>query len=795
MSQKIEKINLNDITNEYEVKNVEAFSQYLKQVWKDLSGRNKDENEGIDKITFQKYYELPGLISERLFSVFDSSGSGYLSLDDFIDNMLILFSSNFEKLLKFIMKFYDFDNDGKITKEDVRVVLSYVPIYKKSQKGGGLKFEKDNFEDRLKSQKELHDKLDAIFDSKEKINLEEFTSIIKNKNSDIFLFILVFLYEHRPFSAETVKNLENIKKSPRLSPRKKDNLIASPNLNSNLIVSQTLQRSPAMKALSLGDKNKNPSVYKNMKFLGLLSGKNIEPESQKKESIPLTYSLKIPGAKIENNKKEVTNGENQKKPVRKNLKLISEMDKKEEKNIKYDEMEESDLNLAYARPFEGGDLPKKEKSEFESAIEMDSASENEDNENKNDLGEDDIANNNDNITEGYLYKIQGNKMKKIYFKLICKDLYYYKSKEHKKHKGMHNLSGVYIKDEGTVTINDKKLYCFNVIFPSKERKYYVLDENEYIKWVESIRKVVHYSNLNDLYEIKGDLGKGKFGLVKLGIHKESGREVAVKIINKKLVGPVDVQQVKSEIDILKIAKHPNIIKLYDVFENEKFIYIIMEYCAGGDLFSYIEKRGFKLKEERAAEIIHKLCTTVYFLHQYGIVHRDLKPENILMTDDTDSADIRLVDFGLGKIIGPGETCTEPFGTFSYVAPEVLQEKPYNFKVDLFAIGIITYLLVAGFLPFDHETSEKEIARQTVYEPTPFPSSIWKNISIEAKMFVDNLLDKDPEKRMNIQEVLQHKWLQKFNKEEEKVVFQRRKSRELSGAEKFEVFSTMKNNEK
>ena len=795
MSQKIEKINLNDITNEYEVKNVEAFSQYLKQVWKDLSGRNKDENEGIDKITFQKYYELPGLISERLFSVFDSSGSGYLSLDDFIDNMLILFSSNFEKLLKFIMKFYDFDNDGKITKEDVRVVLSYVPIYKKSSKGGGLKFEKDNFEDRLKSQKELHDKLDAIFDSKEKINLEEFTSIIKNKNSDMFLFILVFLYEHRPFSAETVKNLENIKKSPRLSPRKKDNLIASPNLNSNLIVSQTLQRSPAMKALSLGDKNKNPSVYKNMKFLGLLSGKNIEPESQKKESIPLTYSIKIPGAKIENNKKEVTNGENQKKPVRKNLKLISEMDKKEEKNIKYDEMDESDLNLAYARPFEGGDLPKKEKSEFESAIEMDSASENEDNENKNDLGEDDTANNNDNITEGYLYKIQGNKMKKIYFKLICKDLYYYKSKEHKKHKGMHNLSGVYIKDEGTVTINDKKLYCFNVIFPSKERKYYVLDENEYIKWVESIRKVVHYSNLNDLYEIKGDLGKGKFGLVKLGIHKESGREVAVKIINKKLVGPVDVQQVKSEIDILKIAKHPNIIKLYDVFENEKFIYIIMEYCAGGDLFSYIEKRGFKLKEERAAEIIHKLCTTVYFLHQYGIVHRDLKPENILMTDDTDSADIRLVDFGLGKIIGPGETCTEPFGTFSYVAPEVLQEKPYNFKVDLFAIGIITYLLVAGFLPFDHETSEKEIARQTVYEPTPFPSSIWKNISIEAKMFVDNLLDKDPEKRMNIQEVLQHKWLQKFNKEEEKVVFQRRKSRELSGAEKFEVFSTMKNNEK
>ena len=799
MSDKIEKINLNDITNQYEVKNVEAFTQYLKQVWKDLSGRTQGEKDGIDKITFQKYYELPGLISERLFSVFDSSRRGYLSLNDFTNNMLILFSSNFEELLQFIMKFYDFDNDGKITKEDIRVVLSYVPIYKKSKKSGSLKFEIDNFEDRLKCQKELHAKLDIIFEDKQSLNLEEFTSIIKNKNSDIFLFILVFLYEHRPFSMETVKNLENIKKSPRLSPRKNDNLIASPNLDSNLEVSQTLQKSPAMKALSLGDKKKNGAAYKNMKFLGLLSGRNKpEPESQPKESIPLTYTLKIPGAKddnkkiIEENKKEITNGENQKKPARKHLKLISEMDKKEE-SIKYDDTDDTEMNFEFARPFQGVDLPK-DKKEFESAIEMDSASENEDNDNKNDLGGKDVQNNSEEVTEGYLYKIQDNKMKKIYFKLICKDLYYYKSKEHKKHKGMHNLSGVYIKDEGTVTINNKKLYCFNIIFPSKERKYYVSDQTEYIKWVESIRKVVHYSNLNDLYEVKGALGKGKFGLVKLGVHKESGREVAIKIINKKLVGPVDIQQVKSEIDILKIAKHPNIIKLYDVFENEKFIYIIMEYCAGGDLFSYIEKRGFKLKEERAAEIIHKLCTTVYFLHQYGIVHRDLKPENILMTDDSDTADIRLVDFGLGKIIGPGETCTEPFGTFSYVAPEVLQEKPYNFKVDLFAIGIITYLLVAGFLPFDHETSEKEIARQTVYEPTPFPSSIWKNISIEAKMFVDNLLEKDPEKRMTIQEVLQHKWLQKFN-EEKKVVFQRRKSRELSGAEKFEVFSTMKDEEK
>lgn len=163
----------------------------------------------------------------------------------------------------------------------------------------------------------------------------------------------------------------------------------------------------------------------------------------------------------------------------------------------------------------------------------------------------------------------------------------------------------------------------------------------------------------------------------------------------------------------------------------------MEYCSGGDLFSYIEKRGFKLPEKRTCELIHKLSMAICYLHSYGITHRDLKPENILMSDDTDEADMRLLDFGLSKIIGPNETCTEPYGTLSYVAPEVLTEKPYNKSVDLWTIGIITYLLLCGCLPFDDEHSEKEIARQTIHDPTPFPGCFWKKLSMESKLFVES----------------------------------------------------------
>ena len=780
--QKKGKINLDEIIGDFVVKNTSAFHIYLKQLWNDLSKREKSTKDGIDRISFGKYYVLPGLISERLFSVFDSKNKGYLTVDDFTNSMIKLFSGDYEQLLNFIFDFYDFDKDNKITKEDIRIVLSYVPLYKKIKHYQGLKFEKDNFEDRLASQKELHEKLDNLFKLKQIINFEEFKFIVQNINSDIFLYILVFLMERRPFSNETIKNLDNIKKNPdgnnkninknknifskkQIMSKNFDNFIVLPNVNSKLIVSRTItSKSPSIKKRYIKKISSNNNYNK--------SKNEIYMKNNNQDNIDL---LQMNAA--ESGTESIhTNGTIQKKPSRKTLKNISLMDidqGNDKDNINNNDIEfnEDKEILDYARPYE---LFENKNIEDElNSTQMTNIS----------------RTNNNILTEGYLFKIQDKKVKKIYFKLICKDLYYYKSKSNKRHKGIHNLSGVFIQSNGLVKLGNKQYYCFTIIFPTKARKYYLSDESEYYNWVNTIRKIVGYSNLNEIYEIRQVLGKGKFGLVKLGIHRGNGRKVAIKIINKKLVTAIDVQQVKTEIDILKIAKHPNIIQLYDVFENENYIYIIMEYCAGGDLFSYIEKRGFRLPETRAAEIIHKLSTAVFFLHEYGVVHRDLKPENILMTDNSSNADIRLVDFGLGKIIGPGEMCTDPFGTFSYVAPEVLKEKPYSFKVDLFAIGIISYLLVAGFLPFDHETSEKEIARQTVYEPTPFPNSVWKNISNEARMFVDNLLQKNPDKRMGIQEVLQHKWLQKYNSKEN-ISFKKRNERDLSGAQKFEAFSTI-----
>jgi BR serine/threonine kinase len=168
--------------------------------------------------------------------------------------------------------------------------------------------------------------------------------------------------------------------------------------------------------------------------------------------------------------------------------------------------------------------------------------------------------------------------------------------------------------------------------------------------------------LNDFYDIKEPLGKGKFGLVKSAIHKKTGKNVAVKIMSKKEMTVPDIELQRREIEILKMCQHPYIIRLLDIFENEDNIYIVMENLSGGDLFTYLEKRKFTVTEHRAKTIAHQIATSLYYLHSFGICHRDLKPENILMVDPTEESDLKIVDFGLSKIIGPQETSLDPFGT-------------------------------------------------------------------------------------------------------------------------------------
>eukprot|EP00350_Pseudokeronopsis_sp_OXSARD2_P013892 CAMPEP_0170540298 /NCGR_PEP_ID=MMETSP0211-20121228/318_1 /TAXON_ID=311385 /ORGANISM="Pseudokeronopsis sp., Strain OXSARD2" /LENGTH=369 /DNA_ID=CAMNT_0010842651 /DNA_START=1360 /DNA_END=2469 /DNA_ORIENTATION=- len=352
-------------------------------------------------------------------------------------------------------------------------------------------------------------------------------------------------------------------------------------------------------------------------------------------------------------------------------------------------------------------------------------------------------------------------MKTYWYCLLGKELYVYKNKNEEKHKGMHNLIGVFLTDEPDEVFEGKTLFAFKLIFPpNKSRIYYMNTKEDKDKWMTAIKAVIGYSNLYDFYDITETLGKGKFGLVKSAVHKKTGKRVAVKVMSKKEMTVSDIELQKREIEILKMCQHPYIIRLLDIFENQEYIYIVMECLTGGDLFTYMEKRKFTIPESRAKAIAHQIATALYYLHQFGVAHRDLKPENILMESNDENSDLKIVDFGLSKIIGPNETSLDPFGTLSYVAPEVLLQKPYGKEVDLWSLGVIIYLLLSRVLPFDDD-DDREIARQTIYDPPDFTFHPWEKVSKDGKDIAKKLLEKNRHKRPNLEEVLNHAWFSDF----------------------------------
>ena len=747
MAKTSDTLDLTEIRKGLQIEDEELLNKYLKEIWSDLSKRSIEEStKGINKITFNKYYELPGIISERLFAVFDKDKDGVLNISEFVNGMKMLFSQveTFDSLAKFIFNFYDFRNCGKIKKDDVRVVLSYVPLQKtdlNSIKDGNIEIVEENFQDRIESQEQLFNILNIAFKKKDEINFDEYTNVVKNINSDIFILILMFLLEKKPFSNATIQ----IYSSSMASPKKID-VSRTPQLNKQIIASPTLNSrfiSPKLKKKSLmgGKKKRNFGAATNI--LQLYSGVDNKQTEPKKE---------------EKTDKKKDDKESKRPQRRARIKLDNLMDKTPEV---------AKSGFTFGKNKQNEDSQGNEKDEDEEDINIE---------------EEQCVQ-----YEGYVYKYSQTqkKMKKTYFRLIGKDLYYYKKKEEEKHRGMHNLSGVFIKRGEDLEFEGKKYMSITILYKN-EKSYYFDNEEDFKKWFDKLNLAIQNKSLFDKYEIKQKIGKGKFGLVKAGINKETKKPVAVKIMAKKNMDKSDMELAKVEIDILKISQHPNIIKLYDVYENENYIYIIMENCSGGDLLSYFEYHEYELPEAKVCEIIHKLSMAIYYLHSYGIVHRDLKPENILMTDLSDTADIRLLDFGLSKIVGNDEKCTEPYGTLSFVAPEVLQGKPYDKSVDLWSIGIITFLLLCGYLPFDDKHSEREIARQTIQDPVPYEANIWNKLSPEAKTFVDGLLQKKPEKRYTIKEVLEHPWIKKMDK-----VPENRNDAKTSNQSQFGIYTSVK----
>jgi len=205
------------------------------------------------------------------------------------------------------------------------------------------------------------------------------------------------------------------------------------------------------------------------------------------------------------------------------------------------------------------------------------------------------------------------------------------------------------------------------------------------------------------------LGKGSFAEVRSAEHKLAKINVAVKILKKTAMSEKQLERARSEIETLKLCQHPNIMRLYEVFENADNIYLVLEYLGGGSLYSFLKERHFIIPEAMARRFVTAIAHALHYMHQYGIIHRDIKPDNIVLVNSSDTSDAKIVDFGLAQILGPNELASDPVGTLCYAAPEIIVGNKYDKSVDLWSLGVMTFYLLVGKLPFNPELSEKEIA--------------------------------------------------------------------------------------
>ncbi|CAB4268709.1 unnamed protein product [Prunus armeniaca] len=264
--------------------------------------------------------------------------------------------------------------------------------------------------------------------------------------------------------------------------------------------------------------------------------------------------------------------------------------------------------------------------------------------------------------------------------------------------------------------------------------------------------------LKEFYSLGRKLGQGQFGITFLCVEKATGKEFACKSIAKrKLLTDEDVEDVRREIQIMHhLAGHPNVISIKGAYEDAVAVHVVMELCAGGELFDRIIQRGH-YTERKAAELTRTIVGVVEACHSLGVMHRDLKPENFLFVSQDEDALLKTIDFGLSIFLKPGEKFSDVVGSPYYVAPEVLRKR-YGPEADVWSAGVILYILLSGVPPFWAE-NEQGIFEQVLHGDLDFASDPWPSISDGAKDLVRRMLVRDPKRRMTAHEVLCHPWVQ------------------------------------
>ena len=792
------------------------LKKYLIELYHDLSYLSIEEEKGVSHETFLFFLDIQIPIANNIFKLLDKDKNNYLNQEEFVFGIYDIYGNNsFNNLLKFTFDLYDTDKDGLISKEDIQLLLSYLPADKNLRNKFIIKdYVNIKYSDIVNNQKMIEKILNNIFmnEFKDSINYDNYVFIVQNKCSDIFVAILIYLYEIIPFNDDVLKiytytdydylsnnkNSENFKtiedffKTKYKNTSKNDNYLEDGQKIEMPIIELNHQIINRCRPGRFTKKDV-VSIFKNVSFNDDFNIKSNKKIKSSHNLIELKYNKNLEEKKIKkSNSKKL---ESSMKPI------INEIYTKKKffnKNINNENIDNSNNDKKY-QIIEVKDLLKLK-----------------------------------DIYEGNVFKLtKKGKLKVYYMKLIKHDLFYYKTKDDKYHTGMHHLTNNIVLTKNKIykykLIN---LYSLSLINHGEKHSFYFDKEEHFNEWYRHLQKAITFRNIEDLYILGDKIKADQTKIVRdIYLKKEindihhlnnninnntnntnnnsntKNKPIVNYLICTQLIKPSNnlIRQLNesifNQVSAFQNGYHHNMCKLYDILQDEKYLYIITEKCTGDNILQYLRALDIHnpyKEEEKICEIIHQLLEVVYYLHKFGIVHRNIKPDSILMFRRGINSYIKLIDLNLVKYLNNNEKTKEPYGTVGYSSPEMLLDLPYDSKIDEWSIGILTFLLLCGKLPFSDEHSEREVARQTIHEKLSFSQPIWEKKSKEAKDFVNKLLNKDPKKRMSVKEALVHSWIKKYypsiveerlknnynNQEEELIEFEKYSSNIITNINKF-----------
>jgi len=770
----------NEDINEFNNKNI--FTNTMKQ---------KANEKGISLRNFLQYFDIQEFMCERIFNYLDKSNSGKLTKNEFVNGIYTIFFGTIEELYKMIFYMCDFINNNKIHKFNMKLLLSYIPVKtfeEQQQNSKHINSIINNYFinlDKKYPDKEIRINQEIDYDLYEK-SIEEYINDESKQDSNnfnnngsflLFINLISYIYQNHPFSTENMEYCKFIKnkflmKVPQIRNSEKNN---GPKF------SETFGKGALKFGFGFDEVNSQREKQKKNVSKEKISKDGTKESKQSRQRASSFHNSKFKKNKNKNNNNnnininniklsdeemDIINGKNDvldknktKSKYAKNIintedKYLSQTLKGKKGHKEAGLFHLSPSKLRKGKPLFNYDSNK-------NAEEIIVLEEDSDNNKKEEEYADTIFKFCDEDNSKYI--------KKYYACIQGKEILFFSSKVKNELCSIWNINKTIIITGDRTSVS--KYSYYPIKFINYNNSFYILylEEQEKQKlFANKCKEEINFLKIEDLYEFKEKIGEGHFGTVKRCIEKKSGEEYAVKIMYKNKIKPQDLDLVFKERNYLCLIKHPNIVSLIKDFEDENCLYFVMEYFKGGDLGKYLSKvkdNKEKNLERIAGKIIKIIAQGVQYLNQFGIVHRDLKPENIVFGKENEIKSIKIIDLGVCITLPYGKQSSEAIGTLAYIAPEMYTHKEYAYKVDVWSIGILLYYLVTGgVLPFDDEKNDENVlAKKVVYTHQEYPEKYFGDKSKSLISVIDKALEKNPEKRITINNFLNEEWLSKYSK--------------------------------